>query len=166
MTSRDRGGRLPKRPEILGGGRGARRSSEAPPEEVLDLRYRRVGTRRSGTEMRFEQYSFGSLQIDGVSYDHDLIIDRGKIRKRKKAASKRFREAYGHTPLSLVEEIPWRCDRLVIGTGANGSLPVMREVEEEARRRNIDLLIAPTPDAIKTLNESTMSTNAVLHVTC
>ena len=116
--------------------------------------------------MRFEQYSFGSLQIDGVSYDHDLVIDRGKIRKRKKAASKRFREAYGHTPLSLAEEIPWRCGRLVRGTGANGSLPVMPEVEEEARRRDIDLLIAPTADAIETLNESTMSTNAVLHVTC
>jgi hypothetical protein len=42
----------------------------------------------------------------------------------------------------------------------------MREVEEEARRRNIDLLIAPTADAIETLNHSTMSTNAVLHVTC
>ena len=34
--------------------------------------------------MRFEQYSFGSIQIDGVSYDHDLVVDRGKIRKRKK----------------------------------------------------------------------------------
>jgi hypothetical protein len=92
---------------------------------------------------------------------------RGKIRKRKKAASKRFRDAYGHTPLSLVEEIPWRCRRLVIGTGAHGSLPVMWEVEEEeARRRKVDLLIAPTADAIETLNESTKSTNAVLHVTC
>jgi hypothetical protein len=42
----------------------------------------------------------------------------------------------------------------------------MREVEEEARLRNIDLLIAPTADAIETLNQSMMSTNAVLHVTC
>jgi hypothetical protein len=156
MTAASQGGRE----------RGEVPEPEAPPEEVLDLRYRRVGTRRSGSDMRFEKYSFGSIQIDGVSYDHDLVVDRGKIRKRKKAASKRFRDAYGHTPLSLVEEIPWRCRRLVIGTGAHGSLPVMREVEEEARRRNVDLLIAPTADAIETLNESTKSTNAVLHVTC
>jgi hypothetical protein len=46
---------------------------------------------------RFTDYSFGSVRVDGVTYDHDLIIDRGKIRKRKKAASKRFRGAYGHT---------------------------------------------------------------------
>ena len=77
--------------------------------------------------MRFTEYSFGSVRVDGVTYDHDLIIDRGKIRKRKKAASKRFRGAYGHTPLSIAEDIPWRCRRLVIGTGAAGALPVMKQ---------------------------------------
>ena len=56
--------------------------------------------------MRFSEYSFGSVRIDGVTYAHDLIIDRGKIRKRKKAASKKFRGAYGHTPLSIAEDIP------------------------------------------------------------
>ncbi len=76
--------------------------------------------------MRFTEYSFGSVQVDGVTYDHDVIIDRGKIRKRKKATSKRFRDAYGHTPLSIAEDIPWRCRRLVIGTGADGALLHMR----------------------------------------
>jgi hypothetical protein len=55
--------------------------------------------------VRFTGYSFGSVRVDGVTYDHDLIIDRGKIRKRKKAASNRFRGAYGHTPLSIAEDI-------------------------------------------------------------
>ena len=56
--------------------------------------------------MRFTGYSFGSIRVDGVTYDHDLIIDRGKISKRKKAASRKFRGAYGHTPLSAAEDIP------------------------------------------------------------
>jgi hypothetical protein len=116
--------------------------------------------------VQFQEYSFGSIRIDGVTYDHDLIVDRGRIRKRKKAASKRFRDAYGHTPLSVVEDIPWQCRRLVIGTGADGALPVMQEVEEEAHRRKVDVLIAPTAEAIKVLNESTKGANAVLHVTC
>ena len=72
--------------------------------------------------MRFTGYSFGSIRVDGVAYDHDLILDRGKIRKRKKAASRKFRGAYGHTPLSADEDIPWRCRRLVVGTGADGAL--------------------------------------------
>jgi hypothetical protein len=34
--------------------------------------------------MRFTRYSFGSVQVDGVTYDHDLIIDRGKIASERK----------------------------------------------------------------------------------
>ena len=116
--------------------------------------------------MRFTGYSFGSIRVDGVPYDHDLIIDRGKIRKRRKAASREFRGAYGHTPLSIAEDIPWRCRRLVIGTGADGALPVMKQVREEARRRKVDLVVLPTAEAIGVLAETTKDTNAVLHLTC
>jgi hypothetical protein len=116
--------------------------------------------------MRFTGYSFGSIQVDGVTYDHDLIIDRGKIRKRKKAVSRKFRDAYGHTPLSIAEDIPWRCRRLVIGTGADGALPVMQEVRDEARRREIDLVVLPTPKAISKLAKAPEDTNAILHLTC
>ena len=116
--------------------------------------------------MRFTGYSFGSIRVDGVTYDHDLIIDRGKIRQRKKAASRKFRGAYGHTPLSAAEDIPWRCRQLVIGTGADGALPVMREVRDEARRREIDLVILPTAEAIGALTKAIADTNAILHLTC
>ena len=84
----------------------------------------------------------------------------------QKAASKRFRGATGHTPLSIAEDIPWRCRRLVIGTGADGALPVMQQVREEARRRKVDLVILPTAEAIDVLAGARKDTNAVLHVTC
>ena len=116
--------------------------------------------------MRFSGYSFGSIRVDGVTYDHDLVIDRGKIRKRKKGPSRKFRDAYGHTPLSVAEDIPWRCRRLVIGTGADGALPVMREVRDEARRREVDLVVLPTTEAIGALTEAAADTNAILHLTC
>ena len=116
--------------------------------------------------MRFSGYSFGSVRVDGVTYDYDLIIDRGKIRKRKKGASRKFHGAYGHTPLSAAEDIPWRCRRLVIGTGAAGALPVMKEVHDQARRREVDLVIVPTAQAISMLTKTTKATNAILHLTC
>jgi hypothetical protein len=116
--------------------------------------------------MRFTGYSFGSIQVDDVTYDHDLVIDCGKIRKRKKAPSRKFRGAYGHTPLSIAEDIPWRCRRLVIGTGADGALPVMQEVRDEARRREIDLVVQPTAEAVSTLAKAGADTNAILHLTC
>ena len=115
--------------------------------------------------MHFEKYSFGSIRIDGTTYEHDVVIDRGEVRKRKKKPSKKFRDALGHTPLSTEEEIPWNCRRLVIGTGT-GALPVMDEVKREAARRKIKLSILPTAGAIEALKQDSEETNAVLHVTC
>jgi hypothetical protein len=115
--------------------------------------------------MRFESFSFGSIRIDGVTYDHDVVIDRGEVRKRKKGASRRFHEAYGHTPLSIDEDIPWDCRRLVVGTGT-GALPVMEQVKREAGRREVELVILPTSRAIELLNQRPADTNAILHVTC
>ena len=116
--------------------------------------------------MRFDNFSFGCLRIDGSTYEHDVVIDRGEIRKRRKAPSKQFREDFGHTPLSVEEDIPWKCARLVIGTGAYGSLPVMKEVKREAERRKVELLILPTREAIEVLQKAPEDTNAILHVTC
>jgi hypothetical protein len=116
--------------------------------------------------MRISDFSFGSVRVDGVTYDHDLIIDQGRLRKRKKAASKKFRDAHGHTPLSIAEDIPWQCKRLVIGTGANGRLPVLKEVETEARRRKVDLVVLSTAQAIEALAGESADTNAILHLTC
>jgi hypothetical protein len=115
--------------------------------------------------VRFQDFKFGSIRIDGVTYEHDVVIDRGQVRKRKKKLSKKFRGEFGHTPLSLEEKIPWKCRRLVVGTGT-GALPVMEELKREAKRRKIELLILPTARAIQVLERDSTKTNAVLHVTC
>lgn len=115
--------------------------------------------------MRFDAFSFGAIRIDGVAYEHDVVIDRGQVRKRKKKPSKKFRDAFGHTPLSIEEDIPWECRRLVIGTGT-GALPVMDEVKREAERRKIELLVLPTTKAIAALKKNPKEANAILHVTC
>jgi len=115
--------------------------------------------------MRFQKFSFGSIRIDGTTYEHDVVIDCGQIRKRKKKPSKKFRDAFGHTPVSVEEEIPWKCRRLVIGTGT-GALPVMEEVKHEAKRRKIRLIVLPTAKAIEALKKGPDKTNAILHVTC
>jgi hypothetical protein len=54
--------------------------------------------------MDFGKFHFGSIAINGVTYEHDVVIDRGKIRKRKKKPSKKFREQFGHTPVSVEEK--------------------------------------------------------------
>src|SRR5438445_7723908 len=126
----------------------------------------RVEPASRSSRMRFDKFSFGSLQIDGSSYEHDVLIDRGEISKRKRKPSKKFREQFGHTPLSVEENIPRKSRQLVIGNGAYGRLPVMQEVRREAERRKIKLLMLPTIEAIELLNQNPKDTNAILHVTC
>ena len=117
--------------------------------------------------MHFAGFSFGSIRIDGVTYEHDVLIERGKVRKRNKKPSKDLRGTFGHTPLSSKEEIPWKCRRLVVGSGANGALPVTDDLKREARRRKVELIILPTPQAIEALKKEDLGrTNAILHVTC
>lgn len=116
--------------------------------------------------MQLDKFRFGSIRIDGVTYENDVLIDRGKVQKRKKKASKPFRDQFGHTPLSIEEKIPWKCETLVVGTGAEGALPVMPEVENEAQRRQVELVVAPTKKAIELLNRQRGKANAILHVTC
>jgi hypothetical protein len=108
--------------------------------------------------------SFGSITIDGETYHDDVVVDRGSIKKRKKAESKKYRDSYGHTPLSPDEKIPWKCSRLVIGTGHSTSLPVMNEVYNIALRKGIELVTMSTPEAAKHINDP--DTNLILHLTC
>ena len=116
--------------------------------------------------MEFGRYTFGSIEIDGVTYEHDVVIEGRRIRKRKKGPSKSLRGGYGHTPLTAAEDIPWSCRRLVVGTGASGSLPITDDVIAEAERRGVELIVTPTVEAIEQLRRSGADTNAILHVTC
>ena len=116
--------------------------------------------------MKWGKCRFGSLKIDGEKYTKDVILDQGKVRKRKKKPSREFREQFGHTPVSLEEKIPWQCKRLVIGTGLAGRLPVMDDVKTEAQRRSVELVVCTTPEAVQLLKGNPADTNAILHVTC
>jgi len=117
--------------------------------------------------MHVDAYEFGRITIDGVSYDHDVVVEQGTVRKRRKGPSKPHKADFGHTPLTAAEEIPWGAPRLWVGTGAYGSLPVAADLREEARRRGVELLEKPTPELVRLINKGLPGdTNLILHVTC
>jgi len=112
-------------------------------------------------------FKFGVIEIAGERFNRDVVVEHGRVGKRHKKASQPLRERYGHTPLSLLEPIPWDCRRLIVGTGANGALPIDPDVVAEARRRGVELMAVPTAEACKVLADANLeSTNAILHVTC
>src|SRR5438552_18747089 len=103
--------------------------------------------------MKARLVKFGEIEIEGKCYAHDVVIEGGKVRKRKKGPSKQFREKFGHTPLSGGEKIPWGGKRLIVGTGVHGALPVMDEVLAEAKRRGIEVIAAPKVAVCQLLGE-------------
>jgi hypothetical protein len=117
--------------------------------------------------MRARLLAFGSLELEGRRYHEDVVIERGRVRKRHKKPSRPYRDAYGHTPLSAAERIPWGGARLIVGTGAEGALPIMPEVLDEARRRHVEVVALPTPEACRLLRSlDRKDVDAILHVTC
>ena len=117
--------------------------------------------------MKAKLIAFGEIEIDGQRFALDVVLDGGKIRKRAKKASKAYRKTYGHTPLSLGENLPWDGRQLIVGTGMYGRLPVMPEVVQEAERRKVELVVVPTEEACRLLTDcKDKNIHAVLHVTC
>ena len=110
---------------------------------------------------------FGVIELAGKRYREDLVIDGGKIRRRRKKPSKQFRGKDGHTPLSLAEVIPWGGATLIVGTGNDGALPIMAEVYAEADKRGVRVTAVPLQEALRLLEGvPRREAFAVLHVTC
>jgi hypothetical protein len=111
--------------------------------------------------------SFGDIEIDGERFDHDVVIEKGRVRRRKKGPSKRYRAEFGHTPLTPDEAIPWSARRLIVGTGANGALPITKDFYREAAKRGVEIVARPTAEACELLGAAKpKKVAAVLHVTC
>jgi hypothetical protein len=117
--------------------------------------------------MKLRFIRFGEIEIDGVRYTNDVVIDGGRVRLRDKEPSKKHKAKFGHTPLSAKEDIPWNCRTLIVGTGAEGLLPVMPKVRKQAEEKGVELVTVPTPEACQRLSEADLEhTNAIIHVTC
>jgi hypothetical protein len=117
--------------------------------------------------MKARFIGFGVVEIDGERFERDVVVERGKVGRRHKKASRPLRDQYGHTPLSLLEPIPWKCQRLIVGTGADGALPIVDELRTEAERRGVELVDVPTEEACRLLSTADPDdTAAILHVTC
>ena len=110
---------------------------------------------------------FGTITIDGVDYEKDIVIENGEIRQRKKGPSKPYRSKYGHTPLTVHEKIPWDCETLLIGKGMSGRLPITKEFKAMAKEKNVKLIILESPEAVKYYKKHYQKgMNVIIHITC
>lgn len=117
--------------------------------------------------MDVEYPGFGRIVVNGIRYDHDVVVEAGRVRARDKGPSRRLKGRFGHTPLSRDEAMPSSAPRLVVGTGFSGMLPVLPEVTADAARRGVTVTAVPTAEACDLLRSLDPSeADAILHVTC
>ena len=81
--------------------------------------------------MEIERTAFGTITIDGKTYDHDVVIRlSGEIVKRKKKLSKKY---YGTSHVLSKDEAKFvfekGCERLIIGSGQVGNVHLSPEAE-------------------------------------
>ena len=117
--------------------------------------------------MKIEKVLFGSIKIDGKEFSEDIIIEKGEIKQRDKSASRKYKQIYGHTPLTIEENIPWDCKTLVIANGFYGALPIKEEVIEEAKKRGVEVKVIKTDKLPEIFSRFDLTkTNFVIHLTC
>ena len=124
-----------------------------------------IAGRKGDYFLKFENVSFGQIEIDGKVFTSDVVITSGEILPRDSSPSKGVLP--GHTALTVEEDIPWECEKLYVGTGMYGNLPIQEDVRRAAREKSIELVTATTPEIAERLNEEySDSTNVILHLTC
>jgi hypothetical protein len=117
---------------------------------------------------RIDATSFGRITVDGVMYDHDIIIRLdGMVKKRKKKLS---RAVYGTSHRLSLAEMAHVYEpaavRLIIGTGQSGQLQLSAEAAAFLRQKGCEVLLAPTPEAVDRWNQATGAVIGLFHTTC
>jgi len=115
-----------------------------------------------------EGIQFGSIIIDGVQYDHDVIIRLdGRIEKRKKKLSK---AVYGTSHRVSLEEVQFIYERgakrIITGTGQQGLLEFSEEAAQFLESHGCEIEACPSRIAIYTWNQSNQPAIGLFHITC
>ena len=111
---------------------------------------------------------FGSITVDGESYDHDIIISlEGKVKKRKKKLSKSI---YGTSHTISQPEIEYvyqeHAEGIIIGSGQYGVARLSQEAQEYLTEKQCRVVLKSTPEALLEWNRSEGNWIGLFHITC
>src|SRR5213592_1858165 len=87
--------------------------------------------------MEIERTTFGTITIDGKTYEHDVIIRlSGEVARRKKKLSKKY---YGTSHVLSKDEAKFvfetGCEQLILGSGQMGNVHLSPEAEAYFAKR-------------------------------
>lgn len=117
---------------------------------------------------RIERARFGSIQVNGKKYTHDIIIVPGVgVRRRAKELSKDLYGTSHKFSLAEAEHVyAVGITRLIIGTGMFGRVRLMPDAQEFFDLRGVRVDCLRTGQAAAAWNSAEGALLAVFHVTC
>ncbi|MEM2021230.1 MAG: Mth938-like domain-containing protein [Zestosphaera sp.] len=111
-----------------------------------------------------DHYEFGGIIINGIEYDHDLVVTpEGLLKDWWRIEGHRLQLADVRDFLNV------RADLVVIGTGYDGMMRVDDEVIESFKRSGLEVYVARSRQAVKRYNDEVSMGRRVLlliHLTC
>ena len=115
-----------------------------------------------------DQTTFGSITVEGTLFEHDVLIRLdGQVEKRKKKLSKAL---YGTSHILSLDEAKHiyekGTNRLIIGTGQYDNVRLSDEAADYFKRKQCQVDLLPTPQAIQAWNEADGAVIGLFHVTC
>jgi hypothetical protein len=118
--------------------------------------------------VRIDHTAFGEITIEGKTYEHDVIVRlSGKVVKRKKKLSKQL---YGTSHVMSEAEAKFVFEKgrkqVILGSGQEGNVRLSSEAEAYFAKKNCQVVIQPTPQAICAFNEALGKKIGLFHVTC
>ncbi len=118
---------------------------------------------------KIDSTEFGSITIENVIFDHDVIIRLdGQVKKRKKKLSKAVFSTSHIISLEEAEHVYEEGAKLfIIGAGQYLSVKLSDEAEKFFNQKKCNVKLLNTPHAIKSWNKTKKQTMiGLFHITC
>ena len=111
-----------------------------------------------------ENYQFGKIVIDGVTYTKDVIVTKEKV------IANWWRKSGHELCVADIEHVidQYSPEKLIVGTGKFGMVKVLPETKEFLAKRNVQLQAYHTRKACEVFNAEFNEKNVVgaFHLTC
>ena len=119
-------------------------------------------------ESSIDRTEFGSITVDGRTFEHDIVIRLSReIKKRKKKLSSAL---YGTSHIISLEEARHvyepGAERLLVGAGQYGLVSLSPEAAAYFDEQGCQVDLLPMQEAIEAWNEAGGAVLGLFHVTC
>lgn len=109
-----------------------------------------------------EKYEFGSIKINGKTYDHDVIVWGDQIKGW-------WRKEGHYVDIEDLKDLPEKFGVLVFGNGASGVCEVPDKTIQYIKEKGAEVIVQMTGQAVQTYNKLLSEGKSVVgafHLTC